>query len=99
MVVGICSSKGYRKIRTGSSVISCGGMRTVKILLVESRDLKHLFDLLYLQETGAVAIPTSVVQAIAPSMKEGEDRELEPYQEEMENIKVCHVQRQSVRSI
>ena len=26
--IGICSSKGYRKIRTGWSVLSCGGIRT-----------------------------------------------------------------------
>ena len=36
-------------------------------------------------------MPTSVVQ-VAPSMKEGEDHELEPYQEEMEHVKVCRVQ-------
>ena len=49
-----------------------------------------LFDLLYLQETGAAAMSASVVKMV-PSIKEG-DQKFELYQEEVEHVKVCYVQ-------
>ena len=45
---------------------------------------------LHLQETGAVAMPASVLQ-VDSSVKEREDQKLEPYPEEIKYAKVGHV--------